>query len=67
MATAPDSRAGAVAAMTPPASEVRRERLAIDRFIERALQEAYADAFCQKPPARFNELLDELSAIRGDD
>jgi len=46
--------------------EKRRERLAFERFIERSLHEAYADALRQKVPARFVQLLDRLSGDEAD-
>jgi hypothetical protein len=60
-----DIRTGALAAgiVTPPASEARSERLALKRFIECALQEAY---LLQETPARFIRLLDKLRASRGE-
>jgi len=41
------------------------ERPQFERFVERALHEAYADALRQPVPSKFKQLLDRLGASKG--
>jgi hypothetical protein len=49
-----------------PGRGAKPERLAFERFVERSLHEAYADALKQEVPPRFVQLLDRLSVSQGE-